>query len=130
MAISASLLLGSSLSGQKVFQKKCSQCHIEYLSKSETLQRFTTLKAPPMVEVASRLKANIQIANGDPLVKRGVVIAFIKHYIDNPNIDYSMCHPGAIDRFGIMPSLKGKLSAQEKEAVAAWIYDRFEGVDF
>ena len=116
--------------GYKVYENNCKQCHIEMISKQETLKIFKTLKAPPMVEVSNRLKENIIIADDDDDVKRRVIIAFIKDYIDNPSLDYSMCHAGAIERFGIMPSQKGELSADEKEAVAVWVYDRYEEVEF
>jgi hypothetical protein len=83
-----------------------------------------------MVEVSNRLKENIVIAEDDDDIHRRLVILFIKDYIENPSLDYSMCHPMAIERFGIMPSLKGKLNADELDAVAAWVYDRYEDVAF
>jgi hypothetical protein len=116
--------------GYKVYQKQCMQCHAEMMEKSEVLKVLKTLKAPPMVEVSNRLKENILLKEDDDTVKRRVVIAFIKDYIESPSIDYSMCHLGAIDRFGIMPSLKGKLKEDERQAVAEWVYDRYRGVKF
>lgn len=116
--------------GYKVYQKQCMQCHVEMMEKSEVLRVFKTLKAPPMVEVSNRLKENIRINDDDEMIKRRVVVAFVKDYIENPSIDYSMCHLGAIDRFGIMPSLKGKLTEDERQAVAEWVYDRYKGVNF
>lgn len=118
------------LDGYGVYKKQCMQCHVEMMEKKEVLKVFKTLKAPPMVEVSNRLKENIILKEEDDTIKRRVVIAFIKDYIENPSIDYSMCHLGAIDRFGIMPSLKGKLSAAERQAVAEWVYDRYSGVAF
>jgi len=122
------ILLGNE--GYDVYKKNCQMCHVELLSKAQTKKRFNTLKAPPMVEVSKRLKENIIIADDDDDVKRRVVIAFIKEYIEHPNVEYSMCHAMAIEHFGIMPSLQGKLTAKQKEAVATWIYDRYEDVSF
>ncbi|MEA1919503.1 MAG: c-type cytochrome [Campylobacterota bacterium] len=116
--------------GYEVYKQKCQQCHIEMISKSETKKRFANLKAPPMIEVANQLKNNIIIKDDDEDVHRQVVVAFIKEYIDNPDLQYTMCHPMAIDKFGIMPSLKGQLSDKEKQVVAEWIYDRYEGKEF
>jgi hypothetical protein len=45
---------------------------------------------------------------------RCVTIVFIKNDIENPSIQYSMCHPMAIEKFGIQPSLKGKLYEDER----------------
>lgn len=134
MLLSALLLLPSAYGiageGEEVFKRHCSACHIKEISRAETLKRLDTLKAPPMIEVSNQLKRNIVIKDGDEDVHRAVVIAFIKHYIENPDIIYSMCNPGALDRFGQMPSLKGKLSESEKAAVAAWVYDYYEGKAF
>lgn len=116
--------------GYSVYQKHCMQCHVEMMEKKEVLQVLHTLKAPPMVEVSNRLKENIIIADEDEDVKRRVTIAFIKDYIENPSVQYSMCHPMAIEKFGIMPSLKGKLKEEEKQAVAEWIIDRYAKITF
>lgn len=133
--IKIALILGSALSlfgvdGYSVYQKKCMKCHVEMMEKQDVLKHIHTLKAPPMVEVANRLRENIIIADEDQDVKRRVTIAFIKDYIENPSVQYSMCHPMAIEKFGIMPSQKGKLSENEKQAVAEWIIDRYSKVKF
>lgn len=116
--------------GYKVFQKHCMQCHIELMEKKEVVRMLHTLKAPPMNEVSNRLRENIMIADEDEDVKRRVTIAFIKDYIENPSVQYSMCHPMAIEKFGIMPPLKGKLNEDERQAVAEWIIDRYKGIAF
>lgn len=126
------LLLAVSLfgsDGYKVYQNNCQKCHIEMISKTETLKIFRTLKAPPMVEVSKQLKQNIIIKEDDEEIHRFATIAFIKEYLKKPSLDYSMCNPGAIDRFGIMPA-QTQLSEEERQAVAEWIYDRYEGIDF
>lgn len=128
IALSTVTLLGAD--GYKVYKDNCMKCHVEMMTKTEALKSFKSLKAPPMVEVSNRLKDNIHTNDDDIEVKRRVVIAFIKDYIDNPSVQYSMCEPMAIEKFGIMPSLKGKLNEAQKEAVAQWIYDRYEGKTF
>ncbi|ADR33358.1 cytochrome c, class I [Sulfuricurvum kujiense DSM 16994] len=116
--------------GYSVYQKHCMKCHAELIEKKEVLKVMHTLKAPPMNEVSNRLRENIVISDDDDDVKRRVTIAFIKDYIEHPSVQYSMCHPMAIEKFGIMPSLKGKLSENERQAVAEWIIDRYKGVAF
>ncbi len=130
--IASLLLLAASLfgvDGYKVYQDNCAACHIEMISKAETLKQFKTLKAPPMVEVSKQLKSTIVISSGDDEVHRFVTIAFIKEYIKNPSLDYFMCNAGAVDRFGVMPA-QSKLNEAERQAVAEWIYDRYEDVAF
>lgn len=128
IALSAVIL--SAADGYKVYQKHCMKCHAEMMTKAEVIKSIHLLKAPPMVEVSSRLKENVQIADEDTDVKRRVIIAFIKDYIDHPSIQYSMCHPMALEKFGVMPSLKGKLNDEQKQAVAEWVFDRYEGKTF
>jgi len=116
--------------GQKVFDTTCVACHVEILDKKTALKTFKTLKAPPMNEVAQQLKSNIIIKDDDDDVHRAVVIAFIKDYIKYPELAKTMCNPGAVDRFGVMPSQKTLLSDEQINAVAIWLYDRYEGVEF
>lgn len=119
-----------SADGYDVYKKNCVECHVELMSAKEAMKTLGKLKAPPMVEVANRLKENIIIKDDDDDVHRYVVTLFIKDYIQNPNLQNSMCHTGAIERFGVMPSQKDKLNDEEKQAVAEWIYDRYEDVKF
>jgi hypothetical protein len=121
--------INEKLDGYKIYEQNCKQCHIEMISKPETMKIFRTLKAPPMVEVSRQLKDNIIIKEDDEEIHRFTVISFIKSYLYDPSIDYSMCNPGAIDNFGIMPTQK-HLSEKERHAVAEWIFDRYEGIDF
>lgn len=128
IAVLATFLHGTD--GRSVYQKYCMQCHVEVMEKKEVIKHLNTLKAPPMIEVSNRLKDNVIISDEDSDVKRRVIIAFIKDYIENPSIQYSMCNPTAIEKFGVMPSLKGKLSDEERQMVAEWVYDRYEGATF
>jgi len=127
VSILSSLVFG--VDGYEVYKKNCASCHIEIMKKSEMMKKFNTLKAPPMIQVAMRLKSQIIIKSEDEDVHRHLFMLFVKNYIVNPSIDYSLCHPQAIDTFGIMKSVEG-LSQDEKEAVAYWVYDRYEDVDF
>ena len=129
----ATLLLGSSLfasNGYEVYKKNCMSCHVEMMKKSEVLKNMSKMKAPPMVEVSARLKENIKTTDEEDDVDRYLFILFVKDYIINPNLDNSMCHAGALDKFGTMPSLKGKITKEQMQAVAEWLYDRYESVEF
>ena len=84
-----------------------------------------------MVEVSGQLKNNIKIVEDiDDEIHRAVVIAFIKDYVMYPHLDKSMCHAMALERFDLMPSMKGKLSEDELNAVAEWVYDFYVGKKF
>ena len=133
--IATTLLLGASLfavDGYKVYQETCKACHVEMISVAETMKQMKTLKAPPMVEVSHQLKGTIIIKGdkaNDEDIHRFATIAFIKNYLQRPSMDYFMCNPGAVDRFGVMPA-QSHLNEEERQAVAEWIYDRYEDVEF
>lgn len=132
-SIITSLLLASSLfavDGYEVFKNKCASCHAEMMTAKHALAHIDTLVAPPMVEVSNRLKENIQTADEEDDVNRYLFILFVKDYIVNPNLDNSMCNTGAIEKFGTMPTLKGQINDEEKQAVAEWLYDRYENIEF
>ncbi len=117
--------------GEKIFEKACASCHIKMITSTETKKIFKTLKAPPMVEVSGQLKKNIKIVEDiDDDIHRAVVIAFIKDYVMYPHLDKSMCQAMALEKFDLMPSLKGKLSEEELNAVSAWVYDFYVGKEF
>lgn len=125
----ATVLLASTLfaaDGYEVYKNNCMVCHVEMMTPQEILKNMSKLVAPPMVEVSSRLKENIQTTDEEDDVNRYLFILFVKDYIVNPNLDNSMCNSGAIEKFGTMPTLKGKLKEEEKQAVAEWLYDRYE----
>jgi len=129
----AGLITASSLfavDGYDVYKKNCMVCHVEMMSHKDALKNLNKLVAPPMVEVSERLKENIQTTDEEDDVNRYLFILFVKDYIVNPNLDNSMCNSGAIEKFGTMPSLKGKLKEEEKQAVAEWLYDRYENTKF
>lgn len=119
------------IDGEKVFDRACAVCHIKTITKEETMKIFKTLKAPPMIEVSTQLKANIKIVNDlDDEIHRAVVIAFIKDYVVYPHMDKAMCEAMALEHFNLMPSQKGKLTEAELSAVAAWTYDYYSGKKF
>jgi len=129
----SSLILASSLfavDGYDVYKKNCMVCHVEVMTAEYALAHINELSAPPMVEVSGRLKENIKTTDEEDDVDRYLFILFVKDYIVNPNLDNSMCNSGAIEKFGTMPSLKGKLKEEEKQAVAEWLYDRYENTKF
>jgi len=119
------------VNGEEVFERNCAACHIKNITKAETMKVIKTLKAPPMIEVSNHLKDNIKIVDDlDDEIHRAVVIAFIKDYVEYPHLDKAMCEAMALDRFSLMPSLKGKLTAEELTAVAEWTYDYYVGKKF
>jgi cytochrome c1 len=127
LALFSSLLLAD---GYEIYKNNCASCHIEMISKEEVLNNLDKMKAPPMVEVSNQIRSNIIIKDDDEDVHKHLFVLFVKDYIRNPELSKSMCHPGALERFDVMPSLKTKLTEQEAQEVATWLYERYEGVSF
>ena len=116
--------------GYEVYKQKCMACHVEMMTSEFALKNINKLIAPPMVEVSNRLKENIQTTDEEEDVNRYLFVLFVKDYIVNPDLSNSMCNTGAIEKLGVMPSLKGRIKEDEKQAVAEWLYDRYENVKF
>jgi len=134
LIVSAVTLMATdtNIDGENIFKAKCASCHIKMIKKSAvTKEALKKLKAPPMVEVSNQLKNNIKIVEDiEDEIHRAVVIAFIKDYVIYPDLDKSMCQAMALEKFGTMPSLKGKLSEAELNTVAEWVYDYYVGKTF
>ena len=132
MVTLAILANGAELDGEKIFDKVCSACHHKELTLAQTkvLIAKGQIKAPPMIEVANRVKSNILIVDEDDDVHKAVVVAFIKDYVFNPKLEKTMCNPVSVEKFGVMPSQKEKLTVDEAGAVANWVYEYYEGKVF
>jgi len=126
------LLLSLSLfgmDGEEVYKKKCSSCHqlyipVEILMKNFMEQNNTLLhlKAPTVNQLSYRLKQRIGDPKGDKDIQLMEVTAFIKNYLLHPDKQKSICLPEIVSYFNTMPSFKGRISDEEIEAVAEWIY--------
>ncbi len=118
------------VSGKTVYEQKCSSCHEAYIPMSKLVENFTErdnrllkLKAPTLNQLSYRLKQQIGDPKGDEDIHRMEVTAFISDYIINPDKQKTVCLRDVIRYFPTMPSLKGKISGEEIEAVSTYIYD-------
>ncbi len=123
----AAVLLFSTLhaaDGYAVYKKHCAVCHLTMLPVDPDAREKVIMKAPTMRMVAMRLKMMINIQNEDEDIQQKVVKAFIKEYIVEPDEDYVICMEQMVEKYGLMPPVKG-LSAEEKEAVAQWLWEQY-----
>ena len=118
------------LTGEEVYREKCISCHQLYISPSKLLENFmeqnnTILKltSPSLNQIVFRLKSRIGDPKGDEDIHRMEVDSFIADYLMNPDKSKSVCLPKILKHFETMPSLKGKISADEIEAVSTFLYD-------
>jgi mono/diheme cytochrome c family protein len=89
--------------GEKLFQQLCVSCHV--LSGQPTI-------APPAFAVVNHLKQ--VYPQRDDFINRVV------QWVQKPDASRSLM-PGAIRRFGLMPTLP--YSSQQVSQVAAYLYD-------
>lgn len=98
--------------GETLFTAKCSACH-------STIRPTNMNKviAPALMGVMRHLK--------DSYPNKTEAVAFIKDYALNPSKEKAICMPQKLERFGLMPSQKGNVTAEELEVIASWMFDNF-----
>lgn len=123
------------MEGKEVYEKKCASCHPGYISMTKLKENFqdynnTLLKltAPTLNQLSYRLKKSIGDPKGDNEIHRMEVAAFISEYVLHPDRQKSLCLDEVMQSFQTMPSLEGKISEEELEAVSTYIYDFDEKV--
>jgi len=57
-------------------------------------------------------------------------MAFIESYALNPQRSKALCMPQRIEKFGLMPSQKGKVSEEELKKIAEYIVDNYPNEKF
>ncbi len=106
--------------GADLLQKKCASCH----NLSMPPKTYKDEKAPPMMAVSFHIKDFIKIKT--PSDKRPNFISFFKDYPLNPSKEKSFCDEDSLKSYGVMPSLKGKVTKDELEAIAIYVYDYYD----
>ncbi|MGB0989227.1 MULTISPECIES: hypothetical protein [Arcobacteraceae] len=123
--------------GEKVFENKCSECHVKSMDIQLLMKNFIeednkllNLKAPTGNEISFRLKS--QIGSRDDIEFQLLeAMDFVKDYLYNPDRTKTICLEGVIRHFETMPSMKGKVSEEEIEDVTFFLYflEGFNGVN-
>jgi cytochrome c len=110
----------SALDGGALVEAKCSSCHnLDMPPKTSEDE-----KAPPLFTVTVHLKDWIEVNNPSEL--KGKFVDFVKDYAINPSKEKSYCDKKSLESYGLMPSLKSKVTSDELEAIADYIFDRYD----
>ena len=107
------------LDGKKLLEQKCSRCHNLDLPP----KTFDDEKAPPMMAVAFHVRSFIKTEDESQRVPKA--IAFVKDYVINPSASKSFCDKESLKTYGIMPSQKGKVTQDELQAIAEYMFAHF-----
>jgi len=104
---------------QILIQKHCVSCHT---LKIPTASMVSSFKAPPMNAVM--LHINAEIKNEQQQEE------FIINYALHPEPKNSICESNKVQRFGVMPSLKGIVSKKELKSIAKYLVKYYPTEEF
>lgn len=123
--------------GEKVFDAKCSACHVKSMPMQTLLKNFLeennkalNLVAPTGNQISFRLKQ--QVGSKDDIEFHLEETAdFVYEYLENPDKSNTICLEGVVKHFDTMPSMKGQISEEEARDVAFFLYflEGFNGVN-
>ena len=108
------------LDGHKLAEQKCSQCHNLDMPPKTSDKEL----APPLYTVTVHLKEWMEVNNPSEL--RGKFTAFVQSYVIDPDRSKSYCNKESLETYGVMPSQKGKVTEDELEAIAHYIFDTYD----
>jgi len=109
----------NNLNGQKLLKEKCTSCHnIDLPPKT-----YENEKAPPMMAVAFHVHSFIKTDDESQRIPKAV--AFVKDYVINPSASKSFCDKESLKLYGVMPSQKGKVTRDELDAIAHYMFEHF-----
>lgn len=94
-------------SGAELTKANCASCH---MLSTPTPDMIPTMKAPAMDAVMFHVNLVKE--------KKEEAKAFIIDYVFNPDASKSVCESHKVQKFGVMPSLKGKVSQKDLERIA------------
>ena len=96
--------------GEALLKAKCATCHTLEIPQMEMMPEFV---APPMDAVMFHMKDAIK---GTANMK-----AFMVDYVFEPDVSKSVCESNNVAKFGVMPTQKGKVTAEELDAIADYL---------
>lgn len=105
--------------GAELIKANCASCHT---LTTPTPLMIPTMKAPAMDAVMF----HINLVMSD----KKKIKAFIVDYAINPNASKSVCESNKVQQFGVMPSLKGKISEKDLGIIADHMIDNFPTPEF
>ena len=117
LSFASSIMFASS--GAELIKTKCASCHILTLPNPTMIP---TMKAPAMEAVMFHI--NLSMDDKDKIK------AFIMDYAIDPKVSKSVCESDKVEKFGVMPSLKGKVSEQELSVIADHMIENFPSPEF
>ncbi len=117
LSFASSMMFASSPA--ELLQTKCASCHILTLPNPSMIP---TMKAPAMEAVMFHINLSMD--------DKSKIKAFIMDYAIDPKVSKSVCESDKVQKFGVMPSLKGKITEQELSVIADHLIENFPSPEF
>ena len=111
-ALVTGMLSAAEMTGEALFEAKCAACHAK-IRPDDT----SKLKAPVAMGITRHVKRQYP--------QKEDAVNFIVDYVQNPTAQKATCIPQSIERFGLMPSMKGVATTEEFTKIAEYLYDNF-----
>lgn len=103
----------------ELIKTNCASCHT---LETPTPDMIPTMTAPAMDAIMFHI--NLGMSN------KNQIKAFIMDYAINPKASKSVCESNKVEKFGVMPSLKGKISKTDLGIVADHMIANFPTPEF
>jgi len=117
LSFASSIVLASSPA--ELLKTKCASCHILTLPNPTMIP---TMKAPAMEAVMFHINLTMDDKNK--------IKAFIMDYAIDPKVSKSVCESDKVQKFGVMPSLKGKITQEELSIIADHLIENYPTPEF
>ena len=99
---------------ETLIENNCASCHVLGMPRPSSI---SSLPAPPMNAIIFHLKKEIKSHKKQK--------EFIVNYSLNPKPEQSICDMTKVNKFGVMPSLKGKVSKEHLNLIATTLLKKF-----
>jgi hypothetical protein len=115
-------------SPEELIKTKCASCHILTLPDPTMIptmiptMKASAMEAPAMEAVMFHINLSMDDKNK--------IKAFIMDYALNPKASKSVCESDKVQKFGVMPSLKGKITEDELSIIADHMIENFPTPEF
>ena len=90
-----------------LFEQNCKSCHAITKPKNKN-----EVIAPTIMGVMKHIKVEFN--------SKEKAVEFISDYVLNPTKQKAICQPEKLEKFGLMPSLKGVISKDELKRLSFW----------
>jgi len=107
------------LDGKKLIYDRCASCHNLDLPP----KNYDNEIAPPMMAISFHVAGFIKTA--DESLRIPKAINFVKDYVINPSVKKSFCDKKSLQDYGLMPSQKGKVTQDEIDAIARYMFSHY-----